>query len=293
MRRPILLRTCLISAYLLVLSQTAQAALFGDDEARKKIIDLQQQVQAENQTTQATLSEIKKNQQTLDQRLAAIEAVVKGQGLLDLLSQIDRLNQDLNRVKGQLELATHSIETTQQHQQDLYADVDGRLRKVEGSAVAVAAPSATVSTDNTAVAVSPSASAAAPAISPEAKDYETAQALSRAGNYKEAYDAYEKFLQTYPGSALAPAAQYSLGYAQFALKNYKAAMTTQQKLIKQYPDNAKVPDALFSIANSQIQLSDIEGAKKTLHSLIYQYPNSEVAPNARKRLALLDSIKSK
>ena len=114
-----------------------------------------------------------------------------------------------------------------------------------------------------------------------------------AGNYKDAYDAYDKFLLAYPNSTLVPGAQYSLGYAQFALKNYKAAMTTQQKLVKQYPDNAKVPDALFSIANSQIQLSDIDGAKKTLRGLLYQFPNSEVAPNARKRLAVLDSIKSR
>ena len=137
-----LVRVSLVSACLMFLSQTAQAALFGDDEARKKIADLQQQVQSENQATQATLSEIKKNQQTLDQRLAAIEAVVKGQGLVDLLGQIDRLNQDLNRVKGQLELATHNIEVTQQHQRDLYADVDGRLRKVESSPGAAAPPPA-------------------------------------------------------------------------------------------------------------------------------------------------------
>lgn len=285
-----LVRVSLVSACLMLLSQTAQAALFGDDEARKKIADLQQQVQSENQAMQATLGEIKKNQQALDQRLAAIEAVVKGQGLVDLLSQIDRLNQDLSRVKGQLELTTHNIEVTQQHQRDLYADVDGRLRKVESGPVA-AAPSP-MPTDNVAVA-NPPANPATPAapVSSEAKDYEAAQALLRAGNYKEAYEAYSKFLQAYPGSTQAPDAQYSLGYAQFALKNYKASMTTQQKLIKQYPDNPKVPDALFSIANSQIQLSDIDGAKKTLRSLLSQYPTSEVAPSAKKRLAVLDSIK--
>lgn len=290
MRRLAWVRISLVSACLLALSQTAQAALFGDDEARKKIADLQLQVQNENQATQASLSEIKKNQQALDQRLAAIEAVVKGQGLVDLLGQVDRLNQDLNRVKGELEVANHNIEATQQRQRDLYGDVDGRLRKVEsGATPAAIPPSATVSTDT----APPAATAANPAASAETRDYEAAQALSRAGNYKDAYDAYDKFLLAYPNSTLVPGAQYSLGYAQFALKNYKAAMTTQQKLVKQYPDNAKVPDALFSIANSQIQLSDIDGAKKTLRGLLYQFPNSEVAPNARKRLAVLDSIKSR
>ncbi|HZV98804.1 MAG TPA: tol-pal system protein YbgF [Methylophilaceae bacterium] len=279
-------RLILVSACLFSLSQTAQAALFGDDEARKKIADLQQQVQNQNQAHQATLAELKKTQQALDQRLAAIEAVIKGQGLMDLMSQIDRLNQDLNRVKGELEVATHNLETTQQRQKDLYADVDGRLRKVESGAApaAAAAPAAQVAISAPTANTEPSA---------EAKDFEAAQALSRSGKYKEAFEAYEKFLQSYPGSARAPEAQYQLGYTQFALKNYKASIATQQKLVKQYPDHAKVPDAMFNVANSQIQLADIEGAKKTLRTLLYQFPNSEVAPSAKKRLAVLDSIKSK
>jgi tol-pal system protein YbgF len=284
----------LVAGCLLVLSQTAQAALFGDDEARKKIADLQQQVQNQNQATQASLAELKKNQQALEQRLSAIEAVIKGQGLMDLLSQIERLNQDLNQVKGQLEVATHNIDTAQQRQRDLYGDVDGRLRKLEGGSP----QSATISSDApvaapASVANAPVANAASAASAAEVKDYTAAQALSGAGKHREAFDAYEKFLQTYPNSSLVPDAQYSLGYTQFSLKNYKAAIATQQKLVKQYPDSSKVPDAMFNIANSQIQLADIDGAKKTLRTLLNQYPNSDVAPSAKRRLSVLDSIKSK
>ena len=280
----------LVAGCLLALSQTAQAALFGDDEARKKIADLQQQVQNQNQATQASLAELKKNQQALEQRFAAIEAVIKGQGLMDLLSQIERLNQDLNQVKGQLEVATHNIDTAQQRQRDLYGDVDGRLRKLESGS----SQSAAISGDAPVAAPTAGAPAgSAASAANEVKDYASAQALSGAGKHKEAFDAYEKFLQTYPNSSLVPDAQYSLGYTQFSLKNYKAAIATQQKLLKQYPDSPKVPDAMFNIANSQIQLADIDGAKKTLRTLLNQYPNSDVAPSAKRRLSVLDSIKSK
>ena len=280
----------LVAGCLLALSQTAQAALFGDDEARKKIADLQQQVQNQNQATQASLAELKKNQQALEQRFAAIEAVIKGQGLMDLLGQIERLNQDLNQVKGQLEVATHNIDTAQQRQRDLYGDVDGRLRKLESGS----SQSAAISGDAPVAAPAAGATAgSAASAANEVKDYASAQALSGAGKHKEAFDAYEKFLQTYPNSSLVPDAQYSLGYTQFSLKNYKAAIATQQKLLKQYPDSPKVPDAMFNIANSQIQLADIDGAKKTLRTLLNQYPNSDVAPSAKRRLSVLDSIKSK
>jgi TolA-binding protein len=50
---------------------------------------------------------------------------------------------------------------------------------------------------------------------------------------------------------------------------------------------------MFSIANSQIQLSDVEGAKQTLKTLLSRYPNSSVAPNAKKRLSVLESIKTR
>lgn len=296
---------------LLAISQNANA-LFDDEEARKKINELQQQVQTQNQANQTTLAELKKTQEALDQRLAAIEAVVKGQGLIDLLSQVEQLNQELSRMKGQLEVATHNIEMGQQRQRDLYTDIDGRLRKIEAGGV-TPAPTAAVPPDAASAAnAAPPATAAptapsgpvtatvAPTLAPpdtaagsETKDFEAAQELYKAGKYKDAFGAYEKFLQNYPNSPRAPDAQYALGYTQFSLKNYKASMTTQQKLVKQYPDHPRVPEAMFNIANSQIQLSDVEGAKKTLRTLLSQYPNSDVAPNAKKRLAVLDSIKSR
>lgn len=276
------MRALILAASLLILlPPAAHAALFGDDEARKKIVE----IQAQNQVTQATLNELKANQQALEKRLAEIEAIVKGQGMLDMLNKIDSLNQELNVVKGQLEVANHQIETTQQRQKDLYTDTDSRLRKLEGGTTAA-------TTDPAAAAASAGGAASAAAEpSAEAKDFDAAQALLKSGKYKESFDAHEKFLQAYPASSFAPDAQYSLGYTQFSLKNYKAAIATQQKMVKQYPDHPKAPDALFNVANSQIQLADIDGAKKTLRELLSRYPNSEVAPNAKKRLAVLDSIK--
>ena len=278
----------LISVYLLSISPFAQAALFDDKEARKQIIDLQQKTEAQNQTTQTALEALKKSQQALEQRILSIENVIKSQGLMDLLSQIDRLNDELNKVKGELEVAQHNIEVAQQRQKDLYADTDGRLRKLESAA----APAVNAAPENKEQPVQVSGAITTPAeASVDSKAFESAQGLLQAGKYKEAFDAFDKFLQGYSNSKQVPSAQYGLGYAQFSLKNYKAAIATQQKLITQFPDSPKVPDAKFNIANCQIQLSDIEGAKKTLRELITQHSTSELVPSAKRRLAELESIK--
>lgn len=267
-----LIRPLILSALLAVVCTGNAHAFLEDKEARKKI--------TENQTqNQATFDEIKKNQQALQERIVAIEAIVKGQGLLDLLEQIEQLKRENERLKGELEVATHNITTTQQRQRDLYTDTDTRLRKLESGMTSSS------SGGNEPVGEEGQAP------SEENQAFEAAQALSRAGKHREAFDAYEKFLQTYPNGKRVPEAQYALGYTQFSLKNYKAAMATQQKMLQQYPDHAKAPDAMFNVANSQIQLSDVEGAKKTLRLLLAKYPESDVAPNAKKRLTVLESIK--
>ena len=268
-------RLILGSVVLLALSQNAHAFL-EDKEARKKI--------TENQTqNQTAFNELKKNQQALEERLAAIEAIVKGQGLLDLLSQVEQLNQELSRLKGELEVANHNITITQQRQRDLYADTDTRLRQLESNATPAAQPAEAAADGSNASQES----------SAESRDFEAAQALATASRHREAFEAFDKYLQTYPNSARVPEAQFALGYAQFSLKNYKASMATQQKLLQQFPDHAKAPDAMYNIANSQIQLSDVEGAKKTLRLLLSKYPKSDVAPTAQKRLAVLESIKTR
>lgn len=274
---------------------SAHAGLFSDDEARDKVNKLQQSVEAQNQANQATLSK-------LDKRLSDIEALVKGQGMLELLSQLEQLKQELSKVKGDLEVASHDVDLTQQRQRDLYADTDARLRKLEESGQAAqsaggfaAVPVNGQPADATAPTVSPTTNT--PPVSVERADelkaYEAAQSLVNAGRHREAFDAYDKFLQTYPSSPYRADAYYGLGFSQFSLKNYKAAISTQQKLLAQYPDSAKLPDALFNIANSQIQLADIGAAKVTLRELLARYPNSEVAPAAKRRLTALDAIKTR
>ena len=289
MRQLILMSVCLLG-----LSQFAHAAFFDDKEARQQIQDLQQKTDAQNQATQANLEALKKSQQALEQRIAAVESVIKSQGLMDLLNQIDALHQELSKVKGDLEVAQHDLEVSQQRQKDLYADTDNRLRKFEGAGSANATPQTSAAPQSgEASSVQTAASNADTAIDngPEAKAYDNAQALLKEGKYKESFDAFDKFLQNFSNSKQVPNAQYGLGYSQFSLKNYKAAIATQQKLITQFPDSPKVPDAKFNIANCQIQLSDIDGAKKTLRDLIAQHPSSELIPNAKRRLTVLESIK--
>lgn len=278
----------LLPFMMLIACGTSQAALFADNDARDEIVKLRKYVKEQQDPRitelQARLDASEKTRQALEQRLNEQKAQT-----VELLAQLDRLNAEISKLRGQLEVNSHEIELAQQRQRDLYADLDGRLRKMEAGAVP-ARPA------EVAPANSPSATPAAiPAVdsAAELKSYEAALELSKSGKHKDAIDGFEKFLEAYPASKYAPSAQYWIGYSHFSQKNYKAAITAQQKLVKQYPDSHKVPDAMYNMANGQIQLSDIDGAKQTLRDIVSKYPLSDAAPLAKKRLAVLESVKSK
>jgi len=266
-------------------SMNSHAALFDDKEARKKILEVEATMNSQNQATQSESAGLKKSQQALEQRVIAIEAITKGQGLMDMQNQLETLKQEISRLKGELEVANHNVEATEQRQKDLYGDTDTRLRKLESGAIPVAAaPSAEV--------VAPSVASTAP--SKNTQEYqllELANGLSKESKHKEAFNAYDKFLKDYPNSALAADALYGLGYTQFALKSYKSAIATQQKVLDLHAGSLKLPDAMMNMANSQIQLGLVPDAKRTLRDLIAKFPSNEVTPTAQKRLKALEAIK--
>lgn len=248
-------------------SMSGHSALFDDEEARKKILEVEKNLQSQNQATQSALRDLKQSNEQQD--------AVTRNGLADMQSQLDALKQENARLKGELEVANHKVETALQRQKDLYTDIDERLRKLESAPVSeVAAPPAVVEKNTQ-----------------EYQLLELANGLSKESKHKDAFKEYDKFLKDYPNSSLAPEAMYGLGYSQFALKNYKSSIATQQKLIDTYPDSPKVPDAMFNLANSQIQLGLVPGAKKTLRDLVAKFPNSELTPTAQKRLKALEAIR--
>jgi tol-pal system protein YbgF len=257
----------------------ARAALFDDDEARNRIELLKGRVD--------------QLESSLSQRLGTLESTVKSQGLVDLLRDVEELKADIAKLRGQYEVLTYELEQAQKRQRDLYIDLDGRLRKLEGAAGAGApgTGAAPAGTDSAAVAaaVPPAAAARAPPqaadIATEQRAYDVALDQFKSGNYPAAVASFQAFARAYPRSALAPSAMYWTGNAQYALKDFRAAIATQRQLLAAYPDSQKVPDAMLNIASAQVELGDSAAARRTLEDLVAKYPGSEAAGKARQRLS--------
>ena len=280
-------KSLLLSLSFFVLCSSANAALFDDKEARKKIVEVEAKQQSDHTAAMAAIADLKKSQAAMEKRIAAIEAIVQGGGLADMQNQIEALKQEVANLKGDLEVAQHNLETTQQRQKDLYTDTDTRLRRIEGGATSSTSSNGAASPPNAA-----SGGNATPMVEDkDVKAFADADNLSKSAKHKEAFAAFDSFLKEYPNSKLASDALYGMGYSQFALKNYKSSIATQQKVIDLHPTSAKAPDAMYNQANSQIQLSQISNAKKTLRDLVAKYPDAAITPSAQKRLKTLEAFK--
>jgi tol-pal system protein YbgF len=234
----------------------AQAGLFSDDDARKNI----QQVEA-----RVLKLEEQDKQQT--------------QSIFDLQGQIETLNGEIRKLRGQNEEIAHGLQDAEKREKDFYVDLDTRLRNFEPTEAATPAAAATPKAAD-APAVDPDDPAA------ENRAIETAYGLVKAGNYANAVKALQEFIKKYPDSVHVQNASFWLGNAQFALKDYKNALATYQGLLKAEPNTAKAPDVLFNIAGCQQEMKSVLVANKTLKQLIAKYPDSAAAAKAKKLLAV-------
>lgn len=231
----------------------AHAQLFADDDARKAILQLRQQIAALERQVQQNNAEMG----------ARLDTAQRSQ--LDLVNQLEALRQENARLRGQVETLTNELANQQKRSRDLYADLDARLKKFEPTSVTVDGRTATVDRNELAA-------------------YETPLALFRSGDFRGSLPGFRDFVTRYPQSAYAPAAQYWIGSANYALKDYKGAIAAHQLVVDRYPDSARVPDALLSIAESQVQLGDRRAANRTLTRIIKDFPESEASKLARERL---------
>jgi len=270
-------------------AQSANAALFDDEEARRRI-----------ESTNQRLSAV---QRQLEDRLTALEQQLKSQGLVDLFNQTEQMRGDIAKLRGQIEVLTYELEQAQKRQRDLYVDLDSRLRKMETASTAAAQPpvdaapagAAGVPPPNPSGVPAPStAGPVAPvpgALPPRTVDavgeqraYDAALDQFKRGDYGGAITAFGNFVKTYPRSPLASSAQYWVGNAQYARRDYRGAIASQRQMLQTYPDSSKAPDAMLNIASAQADLNDNAAARRTLEELIGKYPQSEAATKARQRL---------
>ena len=253
-RDPCVVRPLVAVALTLLIALPAHAQLFGgDDEARKAILQIREQIKV-----------LQQRETEMTARLDRMESAQRNQ--LELVNQLESLRQENARLRGQVETLSNEVATLQKRNRDLYTDLDARLKKMEPQSVTVDGRSAAVDRAELAAYETPARAVPRRRLQGLAAGLPAVRrAVSR--------------LRLRAGRAVLD--------RQRALRDQGLQVRDRRRtarLVERYADSPRVPDALLSMAESQVQLGDRKSANATLNRVIKEFPETEAAKIARDRL---------
>jgi TolA-binding protein len=231
---------------------------------------------------------------SLESRVARIERLLQNQTLVEMMTRLDSLQQEVNQLLGQLEEQTHEMEGLKKRQRDLYLDIDRRLRAMEeAQAAAKAAPPATMGTfapaptpggtgemgmgQMPAMGLPPEAASSNTMESPAAKvpssplpgpgTLSAAPAMtsteSNAADAEQERQAYERAFE------LLKQGRYDLAVAAF------------KAFVQSYPNGQYADNAQYWLGEANYVQRQFKDALKEFQAVVNNHPSSPKRPDAR------------
>lgn len=227
-----------------------------------------------------------------------------------LLNKIQGLQQEIQELRGQLEVQAHDLKLLQQQQVAFYKDLDARLGNASPSKAQVKAnatlptidtseniPNSTAASPkkNIAQTSTPVTPVAAPVVAngvsnnpaDEQISYLAAYELVKNKRFDEALTSMEKFVAQYPKGGYTANAQYWLGELYMVKKDYPQAIQHFEIVLQQFPSSSKSSASLLKIGYALADSGKVREAAKRLQQVVKNYPDTNPAQLARAKLESL------
>ncbi len=229
-----------------------------------------------------------------------------GKDSAGLLNKIQGMQQEIQELRGQLEVQAHDLKMLQQQQLSFYKDLDARLRgnssKMAQSPLldkpteldiapksAVRAPSkAAGKTAELELPLSAgivNASHGNPA--DEQESYLAAYDLVKNKRFDDALAAMQAFISQYPQGGYTANAQYWLGELYMVKNNYPKAINHFEIVLKKFPTSSKAAASNLKIGYALAASGKENDARLRLQQVLKNYPDTPTAQLATRKLELL------
>ncbi|MBI5071006.1 MAG: tetratricopeptide repeat protein [Deltaproteobacteria bacterium] len=189
----------------------------------------------------------------------------------DLAVEVDRLREEVARLRGSSEESQHRIETVGLALEKLRSDLDGRFAALKGSG-ALEEYEAKRKIE------------ALPRPADKAGLLAQAQEQERAGEKVVARELYEEYTRRYPADPRAADAWFRIGEMHYGSQRYREAVLAYGKVAEGFPRSDKVPDAKLRAGESMLALGLPDDARAIFEEVARQYPKTTAAQKARTRL---------
>ena len=226
----------------------------------------------------------------------------------ELLSKLKGLQQEVQELRGQLEVQTHELKLLQQQQLAFYKDLDSRLRsspvkttQETPSAELTMAPATTKTTNAIAERVvtqqPQSNGVTTPVIATSHSNnpadeqiaYLAAYDLVKNKRFDEAQIAMQNFVSTHPKGGYTANAQYWLGELYMVKKNYPEAIEHFEIVLKHFSSSSKAAACSLKIGYALAASGNKEEAKQRLQQVLKNYPDTPTAQLASTKLMTINA----
>ena len=209
-----------------------------------------------------------------------------------LIDKLQGVQQELQELRGQLEVQAHEITKLKQQQIDFYKDLDARIRQ-EPEKLGHSTPATSLDEEKKVSQITPAPSSTTnPARANPADEqisYLAAYELIKNKQYDAAVNAMQTFTNTYPQGGYTANAQYWLGELYMVKKDYPKAIQHFDIVLNQFPSSSKSSASLLKVGYALAASGQTDAAKKRLQSVVKNYPDTHAAALA---LAKLESLNS-
>lgn len=223
-----------------------------------------------------------------------------------LIDKILSLQQEVQELRGQLEVQAHDLKLLQQQQIAFYKDLDSRLGNASGKSaqskpvtdltIGAAAPvepkSPVTSKPQLVKSTTTKPVIAVSRVNPadEQISYLAAYELVKNKQYDNAISAMQTFVQKYPKGGYTANAEYWLGELYLVKRDYPQAIEHFETVLQQFPSSSKSAASMLKVGYAYAAKGDSQEAKRRFQQVVKTYPGTPTAQLATTKLESINAL---
>lgn len=230
----------------------------------------------------------------------------RDKGNASLLGKVQALQQEVQELRGQLDVQSHELKLLQEQQLSFYKDLDARLREAPVKGI-VSKPATGVTIGEKPVvpptpqaSITQSTAVVTPSIQPvignsrsnpadEQVSYLAAYELVKSKQFDHALIAMQAFVTKYPHGGYTANAQYWLGELYMVKNNYPQAIEHFNVVLQEFPSSSKNAASLLKMGYALASLGRTAEARAKLQEVIKTYPDTSTSKLAAAKLTTLQN----
>jgi TolA-binding protein len=247
-------------------------------EARIQRLEVQSVGQQQQQDEQKAA--VRERIEKVDQKLREVQAKIDElnhaarRSGADLGVTLSRLQDELSKMKGDLEVAQHQLAELDKQVGGLRTDTEARFAALKGQGAMDAYDAR-------------QRIATLPRQDDKAAFFALAQREEEKGDKGVARELWEEYVRRWPSDPRSAEAGSRAGDLLFAQKRYREALLAYGRVAESFPRSDRAPPAMLGAAESMLRLEMRDDAVSVLRQFVEKYPKSDAAAKARARLAEL------